>query len=381
MATAEKITLGFDAAVTAGSATVTLNGGTLYLGAGGIVKKGTGTFATNLNFGAGLLGAKASWTTAVPVTLPGGDLVIKAGDALDLPYDITLEGPLSGAGGFSKTGPGTLALTGASTFTGPVAVRAGELRWDGSVGAGLAVTVDDGGTLAGAGVLARPLVLNTGGTIRPGGVDAGIRSHRRVAHLERRHARRRSVRWPPPGLDRCLSARRAWRAPRPPVGSAPLVVGATYTLATFASTDCTPGDFFVAGLGADRGVFVVGPTSLQFLVTGTGPTASYTHWASVTGLPADQQGAEQDPDGDGLTNLLEFVTGTDPLHTNVSGLRGHHGDRGREGLSCRFVPPPAGPGRRHRRGAGRARPGLRDAARHRGGLGHLAAVTAWTKSS
>ena len=43
VATAEKITLGFDAAVTAGSATVNLNGGALYLGAGGIVKNGTGT--------------------------------------------------------------------------------------------------------------------------------------------------------------------------------------------------------------------------------------------------------------------------------------------------------------------------------------------------
>ena len=39
VATAEKITLGFDAAVTAGSATVNVNGGTLYLGAGGIVKE------------------------------------------------------------------------------------------------------------------------------------------------------------------------------------------------------------------------------------------------------------------------------------------------------------------------------------------------------
>ena len=45
VSTAEKITLGFDATVTAGSATVTLNGGTLYLGAGGIVRNGTGAFA------------------------------------------------------------------------------------------------------------------------------------------------------------------------------------------------------------------------------------------------------------------------------------------------------------------------------------------------
>ena len=321
VATAEKITLGFDADVTAGSATVTLNGGTLYLGAGGIVKNGTASFATNLNFSAGVLGAKASWTTDVPVTLPaGGNLVIKAGDALDLPYDITLAGALTGSGGFSKTGRGTLALTGASTFTGPVAAQEGELRLEGSLAAGPAVTVDGGGTLAGAGVIERPLALGMGGTVRPGSLAAGS-----VLIAE-------SLTWTGGTLAIDLAGGRhlALTGALRKAGagslrvllsaSAPLVVGATYTLATFASTDCVPADFFVDGLGADRGVLLVGPTSLQLLVTGTGPTASYTHWASVTGLPADQQGAEQDPDGDGLTNLYEFVTGADPLHTNVSGL-------------------------------------------------------------
>ena len=46
VSTVEKITLGFDATVTAGSATVTINGGTLYLGAGGIVKNGAAGLAT-----------------------------------------------------------------------------------------------------------------------------------------------------------------------------------------------------------------------------------------------------------------------------------------------------------------------------------------------
>jgi hypothetical protein len=65
-------------------------------------------------------------------------------------------------------------------------------------------------------------------------------------------------------------------------------------------------------------VFLVGPTSLQILVTGVGPSASYTHWAYLNGLPAGQQEPEQDPDGDGLANLFEFVTASDPLQTNVS---------------------------------------------------------------
>ena len=81
-----------------------------------------------------------------------------------------------------------------------------------------------------------------------------------------------------------------------------------------------PGDFTYSGLPDCRGVFIVGPTSLAFLVTGTGPTAAYTDWAYQAGLPADQQGAADDPDNDGLVNLLEFVLARDPLRTNVPGI-------------------------------------------------------------
>jgi hypothetical protein len=104
------------------------------------------------------------------------------------------------------------------------------------------------------------------------------------------------------------------------LASAPLAVGSVFTLATFASTDCVPSDFTYSGLPDHRGVFLVGPAGLQFLITGAGPTAAYSHWAYLAGLPADQQGAAQDPDNDGLTNLLEFVLARDPLHTSVSGI-------------------------------------------------------------
>ena len=99
VSTAEKITLGFDATVTAGSATVTVNGGALYLGSGGIVRNGAGTFATNLNFSAGTLGAKDNWSTSVPITLPAaGNVTIKAADVADLPHDVALAGARVRAG-------------------------------------------------------------------------------------------------------------------------------------------------------------------------------------------------------------------------------------------------------------------------------------------
>ena len=82
----------------------------------------------------------------------------------------------------------------------------------------------------------------------------------------------------------------------------------------------SPGDFTYGGLSDCRGVFIVGPTSLAFLVTGAGPTAAYTDWAYQAGLPPDQQGPADDPDFDGLVNLLEFVLARDPLRTNVAGI-------------------------------------------------------------
>src|SRR5262245_15182496 len=109
----EKFTLGYDSTVTAGSATININGGSLYLGAGGIVKNGTAGFATNLNFGNGLLGAKADWETILPINLTAnGNLAIKAADVAGTSHNITLGGPLSGAGGVTKNGAGRVTLGG-----------------------------------------------------------------------------------------------------------------------------------------------------------------------------------------------------------------------------------------------------------------------------
>ncbi|ACB75491.1 rhamnogalacturonan lyase B N-terminal domain-containing protein [Opitutus terrae] len=174
VSTLEKLTLGFDSAVVAGSATVTLNGGALYLGSGGIVKNAGGTFATNLNFSSGTLGAKASWSTALPVNLPsGGNVTIKAASPADEPFDITLGGVLGGAGGLTKTGAGTLQLTASNTYAGATVVNGGVLRVDGSLNASAnGVAVNSAGTLAGTGTIGRTIALNDGGAVAPAGVGA-----------------------------------------------------------------------------------------------------------------------------------------------------------------------------------------------------------------
>jgi autotransporter-associated beta strand protein len=137
VSTVEKFTLGFDATVNAGSATITLDGGALYIGAGGIVKNGTGAFATNLDFSSGILGARTDWSTLVPINLPtGGNVSVKSADTADIPRNITLGGPISGAGGFTKIGAGRLALAASNTFSGAVSLNAGVVDVDGSLGPG-----------------------------------------------------------------------------------------------------------------------------------------------------------------------------------------------------------------------------------------------------
>jgi rhamnogalacturonan endolyase len=169
--TTEKLSIGASGVAT-GSATVNVRGGALYLGSGGLVRAGTPT--TNINLQSGILGAKAAWTSSVPMNLvSGGNIALRAADETDAPFDIALTGALGGTGGFTKTGAGQLTLGGTNTFTGGVVVSAGDLEVGGAIGPGADLVVETGGLLSGAGSIDRAVVLNSGGTIMPGTATAG----------------------------------------------------------------------------------------------------------------------------------------------------------------------------------------------------------------
>ncbi|HEU0172733.1 MAG TPA: Ig-like domain-containing protein [Blastocatellia bacterium] len=286
----EKFTLGFDSTVTAGSATITVNGGSLYLGAGGIAKNGAAGFATNLNFGGGLLGAKADWGTGLPINLSAnGNIMIKAADVADVSHNITLTGSLSGAGGLTKLGGGRLALGGANTFTGAVAVNGGALDVDGSLGAGADLMVNSGGILTGDGTIGRAVVLNSNGAIMPG--SAAFDSALTVDSLA----------WNPGGvlafnLDSTTNhlavtgaLTKGEAGPRHFVfGSGQgFAVGNVYKLVTFGSTDLTASDLTYSGLppgfiGAFTVTSNLGAGSIVFEVFG--PPVIAAQPQSVTAL-------------------------------------------------------------------------------------------------
>jgi rhamnogalacturonan endolyase len=322
--TVEKFTLGFNAAVNAGSSTITVNGGALYLGSGAFVKNGTAAFTSAINLQSGILGAKADWSTAQPLTLPaGGNIALKAADAADLPHDIALSGAISGAGGFTKTGLGTLSLLTANSFTGPVAINAGTLRVNGSTAAASAVAVNATGTLSGSGTVGGSITLNASGAISPGtsGVVATLNGGSATWNaggkllLDVRES----------GVSDALALGGSLAkggsgsyelALSPGTGFA---LGNTYTLATFASTTFLASDFTVSGLPAGTaGQITVNATNLQLTIVQ--PARSYSDWVTFYGLTPAQAGFTADGDADAINNLLEYYLGLNPTLSEPAGL-------------------------------------------------------------
>ncbi len=135
------VTLGDTAGVqTAGNDVVELLGGTLNVGTGGIVvgaPANTGVTYT-VNVGgtayatAPTVGALADWSTAVPMTLTNSSTGVAATFNTADPttaagHTVTLTAALTGTGGLTKSGVGTLVLNAVNTYAGDTTVTAGVL--------------------------------------------------------------------------------------------------------------------------------------------------------------------------------------------------------------------------------------------------------------
>jgi fructan beta-fructosidase len=106
-----------------GQGVYTLSGGSIYIGLTGITT--SGNYAINL--GGGMVGAYANWASALNINLTGSNGAVTFDTATNT---ITLSGTLSGSGGLTKSGSGTLDLAGANSYTGNTTVNAGTLELD-----------------------------------------------------------------------------------------------------------------------------------------------------------------------------------------------------------------------------------------------------------
>ncbi|WP_245350476.1 autotransporter domain-containing protein [Bradyrhizobium sp. UFLA03-84] len=162
--------LAFANSSTAGAATITTNsGGTTFIqdSASG----GTARFILN---GTGILNISGLTTggTAAGSIEGGGNIRLGANTLTVGGNDLstTFSGVISGTGGLTKVGDGTLALLNiTNSYTGATAVNGGTLEVDGSIARSSSVTVNSGGTLSGTGVVdPASTTIAPGGTLAPG---------------------------------------------------------------------------------------------------------------------------------------------------------------------------------------------------------------------
>jgi T5SS/PEP-CTERM-associated repeat protein/autotransporter-associated beta strand protein len=145
-----------------GTGTYNLNGGVLAIG--GLV---AGDGAAFFNFGGGTLYARTGFSSSLSMTLTGegGDATVDTNGCA-----VTLSGLLSGSGGLTKIGAGTLTLAGSNTYTGTTTVANGTLLVDGSLLSPVNVVA---GILGGSGAISGAVTVGSA-TLAPGSSPATL---------------------------------------------------------------------------------------------------------------------------------------------------------------------------------------------------------------
>jgi autotransporter-associated beta strand protein len=127
-----KVTLG-NSGQTGNTVALTMTGGSLYVGSGGIVSALNVLPANSpITMTNATLGAWADWSSTNAIFLNGTN-TIKAADDSGTARNIALTGPVGGNfnSAITKTGNGTLTLSGANFFTNGVTVSAGKVNING----------------------------------------------------------------------------------------------------------------------------------------------------------------------------------------------------------------------------------------------------------
>lgn len=270
----------------------------------------TGGTMTSTGGGSFHIGYQAANTiTSNASTTPSiisGNVVLRSGNSPTITVadgaaetDLLISGGIrqgDGATGIVKSGSGTLVLAGTNTYTGPTLLEAGTTRVHGSLG-NTAVTVAPHATLGGNGSIGGGVTLQAGG----------------------RHALAVAV---TPGAQLTRD-----------IGGSLDLTATGDILDLTAATEPAPGDYtLVTASGGITGG--IGDTILNLngipngslavvgnsLVLTISPNSAYRIWALAQGLTDLNDGPDEDPDKDGIPNVLEFVLSGAPLASDPSKL-------------------------------------------------------------
>lgn len=272
--------------VTGSSATFNLSGGTIYLNnATGFFVGGTNpNLTTAINLSGGTIGSTNNWATDMPITLLNthGGVTLQADDGVANAKNIILNGALTGNGSLTKTGAGNLNITAQSSYSGGTRIKAGILS----------VLPATGLTTHGS--------LGTGDVSVEGGL-LDIQTPNAIG-------------------DTATLRFKAMGSP-----SISMIASEPEVLATIVDTDdltkkLPAGTYTTDELNTFFGkdVFIGGAS-----VTVSAPpvtTDGYADWATANGLTSANNGKAADPDNDGISNLVEYAIGGNPLNGSSRGV-------------------------------------------------------------
>ncbi len=289
-------TLWVGAPFTTAVGTYNLNGGTLVTNSFGI-----GSPNGAINWGSGTLQNNGNMTFNSSVNMTDTGIWDTAG------YTATqLAGvDMSGTGGLTKTGAGTLVLQANNSYSGTTSVNTGTLLVDGALTGAGAVNVASNAGIGGNGDIYGNLSIAAGGKFAfiPAstlGVVGSVVIDGTFGVASLVNADLTAVDWSAVAPD------------------------------TYPLIDTTPTDFSTLGiqnwgvanaynLGGGKSAYfeTQGGADLVLVVVSGG--ANYSSWASAFTSPAlSNTASTADPDYDGLTNAMEYALGLDPRFSSAS---------------------------------------------------------------
>ena len=243
--------------------TTSVNGGVLSANSSAALGDGSATNTLILNGGSLLAGGAITSPSTRGVSLTANSTVDTAANA------VSIAGVVSGSSGLTKSGTGTLTLSGANTYTGNTVVNAGTLE--------LTSTSQQAFTIGANGV--NTSISGTGTVTIDGTFNLNL-------------------------------------------AGADITTGNSWTLVNASTlTESFTTNFNIPGFtqAADVWTMVDGTKTWTFtestgVLSLTVSSGAYATWASDKGLTAGvNDGKDQDPDLDGRTNAMEFAFDGDPL--------------------------------------------------------------------
>jgi fibronectin-binding autotransporter adhesin len=307
-----------------GKGTVNLNGGSITTTR---VQKGAGQ--ATFNFNGGVLRAVASPNANFMSGLTAAN-VLAGGAQIDTQASsITVAQPLldgGGNGGLTKSGSGTLTLSGANTYKGPTVVSAGTLVINGDQSAATgSVSVPAGRTLSGNGIIGGSVTV--AGTLTPGPAIGALQVNGAIS-FSAGSILTLDINEAAAGINDSLVALGALNIDGAVLQVAELssLTKPAYIIARYGSLAGTTKKFATAGLPAGYKLnyaYNDGVSSNNIALVLDSGASPFEAWMGVF-FPGVTDpaivGPAADPDGDGRSNLIEFALGGDPSDSSDRGL-------------------------------------------------------------